>query len=189
MSSWLQSLHIMPPPPLCGADISTPTGLPFTPGKSCTHGLPHGEPDAGSHSSLSLCPVRLPTCGLLSKHKGAPAYSGSLSEADLKQSDHVALSHPTRSRRPVLLRPLPAGSCGSSESWPWPKRERNCFHSSEAEETSFHLPQIKLQPGDISTQDPNRELETGSPPTNSQDLQPFLDSVVILFEPDPGGPT
>lgn len=50
-----------------------------------TYGPSHRQPGTGSHTPLSLSPMRLPTCGLLFKYKEAPAYSGNLSEADLKQ--------------------------------------------------------------------------------------------------------
>lgn len=174
MGSWLQSLHITPPPPLFGADISTPRAYPSHPGSHA-----HTACLAESPMLARTHPVLFLPC--TSPHMGCcPSTKVPQSEADLKQRGGRPRRSqpPPRSRRPALLRLLPAGSCGSSESWPWPSRERNCFHSSERAERSFHLPQIKLQPGDISKQDPNRELETGSPPINSQDLQPFLDWLI-----------
>lgn len=58
--------------------------------------------------------------------RSCPSGSSNASEADLEQSGgrHVALSRPCGSRWPALLGPLPAGSGGSSESRPWPGRER-----------------------------------------------------------------
>lgn len=113
---------------------------------------------------------------LLFKYKEAPAYSDDPSEADLAQrpGHRVALSHvplgPDSSAREA---PLWLPGVGS-ESWPRPRGERKCFHSSEREERSFHLPEIKLQPGGTSEQEQKRKLEKSSTTINSPNLQTFL---------------
>ena len=109
--------------------------------------LSYGEPDTGSHTPLSLIPAHLPTCGLLFKYKEALAYSGELSGADLKQrrgpphGSEPSLQVQTASSAWVRPRWLPGRLRELALAQ---ERERKWFLSSEGEERSFHLPEIKL---------------------------------------------
>lgn len=114
MGSWSQSRHTLGlahPHPRAYSRRGDPASWP-----GHTRGVVHARPvpqRARDRPTILPClsPVRLPTRGLLFKCKEAPAYSGNLSEADLKQRGVATrLWAVPQVQMARSARPLPDGS-------------------------------------------------------------------------------